>query len=81
MASASKVTFEVPADLRALMDKHPEVNWSAVFRQALVRHARALEIAREIAAEEDDRRVSAVGQRLKAGTAERFRGAKHARRR
>jgi len=81
MATASKVTFEVPPELRAVMDRHPEVNWSAVFRQALLRHARTLEVAREIAAEEDDRRVAAVAEGLKAGAAERFRRARHARRR
>ncbi len=79
MASA-KVTFEVPEDLRKLMDKHPEVNWSAVFREALVRHARTLDIAKRILEEEEDERIAEMTERLKRGAGARFRKAAHARR-
>src|SRR3989304_4309293 len=56
MATSSKVTFEVPPELRKIMDDHPEVNWSAVFRDALMRHASLLEIAKRIAEGGEDRR-------------------------
>jgi hypothetical protein len=79
MASA-KVTFEVPEELRKLMDKHPEVNWSAVFREALVRHARTLDIAKRILEEEEDERIAGMTERLKRGAGTRFRKAAHARR-
>ena len=78
--ASSKVTFEVPEELRRLMDRYPEVNWSAVFREAVVRHSRAMETARAILAEQEDRRVAELSRELKRGTAERDRRARHARR-
>jgi hypothetical protein len=78
--ASSKVTFEVPDELRRLMDKHPEVNWSAVFREALVRHARALDLAKQILDDEDDPRVVRMTERLKRGAGARFRKAVDARR-
>lgn len=80
LVASTKVTFEIPEDLRKLMDAHPEVNWSAVFREALVRHARALDLAKEILQEEGDARIAKMTERLKRGAAERFRKAVRARR-
>jgi len=79
--ASTKVTFEVPAELRELMKRYPEVNWSAVFRDALVRHSRLIEAARGILAEDEDRRILELSRELKRGTAERDRRAQHARRR
>ncbi|MBI4415763.1 MAG: hypothetical protein HY557_02115 [Euryarchaeota archaeon] len=79
--ASTKVTFEVSAELKELMRQHPDVNWSAVFRDAVVRHARALELARQVLQEEEDLRVRELAQRLKRGAGERFRRARHARRR
>lgn len=76
-----KVTFEVPPDLKRLMGKHPEINWSSVFRQSIERQARASEIAREILEEESDPRVQAVAAMLKQGVGRRFREESRARRR
>lgn len=73
---ASKFTFELPDDLRELMDEHPEVNWSAVFRQAARRHVDALEVANEILDEQADPRVQAVAEALEEGTGQRFREAR-----
>ena len=78
--ASTKVTFEVPEELRELMRRYPEVNWSAVFRDAIVRQSRAIEAARGILVEEEDRRIRELSRQLKRGTAERFRRAQHARR-
>ncbi|OGS48981.1 MAG: hypothetical protein A3K68_07445 [Euryarchaeota archaeon RBG_16_68_13] len=78
--ASTKVTFEVPEELRELMGRYPEVNWSAVFRDAIVRQSRAIEAARGILVEEEDRRIRELSRQLKRGTAERFRRAQHARR-
>lgn len=75
-----KVTFEVPPDLKRLMDQHPEINWSSVFRQSIDRQARAAEIARQILEEQSDPRVQAVAAALKTGVSRRFREARRARR-
>ena len=69
-------TFELTPDLRSLMDDHPEVNWTAVFREAIRRQARAADVARQILEEESDPRVQAVADLLKRRTGERFRKAR-----
>ena len=43
------ITLAVPQDLREELQKHDEVNWSAVIRRALQTHLRKLEIADAIA--------------------------------
>lgn len=75
------MTFEVSPDLREVMDHHPEVNWSAVFRDAILRHADTLEIARAIEAEQNDPRVKAVAEMLRKGVGERYRRAREEHRR
>lgn len=74
----AKVTVRIPQELRELMDRHPDVNWSAVFREAVVRHARALDAAKGIAEEEADPRIAALAERLKKGAAARYRKATRA---
>lgn len=81
MPEAKKFTFEVPGELRVLMDAHPEVNWTAVFRDAIRRQANAAEIARQILDEEEDPRVRAVSQAVKPRVGGRFREARAAARR
>lgn len=73
MAEATKFTFEVPPDLRRVMDRHPEVNWTAVFREAIRRHAEAVEIAQRIVEEQSDPRVQAVAALVKKRVGERRR--------
>lgn len=74
--TAAKFTFEVPPDLRTVMDKHPEVNWTAVFREAIRRQAAAAEIASRILDEQADPRVQAVAETLKGRVGEKFRKAR-----
>lgn len=69
----SKFTFELPDELKATMDEHPEVNWSAVFRNAARRQAEAIELVEEILDEQADPRVQAVAKGLEEGMAKRFR--------
>lgn len=57
-----------------MMERHPEVNWSAVFRQAVREKVETLELAEQLR-EEQDARARAVGERLKAGVGERWRRA------
>lgn len=75
---SSKFTFELPDDLRALMDEHPEVNWSEVFRQAARRHVEAMDLAEEILDEQADPRVQAVAKELSEGAGRRFRADREA---
>lgn len=76
MAEAKKFTFDVPRELRVLMDAHPEINWTAVFRDAIRRQAKAAEIARQILDEEEDPRVQAVAQAVKGRVGAKLREAR-----
>lgn len=76
MADAKKFTFEVPAEYRRLMDAHPEVNWTAVFREAIKRQAAAAEIARQILDEQSDPRVQALSGLVKSRAGARYRAAR-----
>lgn len=76
MAEAKKFTFEVPGELRTLMDAHPEINWTAVFREAIRRQAKAADIARQILDEEEDPRVRSIAQTVKGRVGAKFREAR-----
>lgn len=76
MAEVSKFTFEVPPDLKRLMEQHPEVNWTAVFRDAIRRQAQAAEIAQRILDEQSDPRVQAVAALVKSRVGDRVRAAR-----
>ena len=39
----ANLTLAIPTDLRAKMDRFPEMNWSEVARQAIVQKTRQLE--------------------------------------
>lgn len=58
----------------AMMERHPEINWSAVFRQAVREKVEAIELAEQLR-EENDARARAVAQRLRSGMGERWRQA------
>lgn len=71
-----KVTFEVTPKHRKLMDRHPDVNWSAVFRQAIERQAETAFLAQKIQEEMDDPEIKAFAAALKAGMRKRWRDAR-----
>lgn len=69
---ASKFTFEMPDELRAKMDAHPEVNWSEVLRQAVRRHADTLELAQRIQREMEDPDVRELAEEITRRAARRY---------
>lgn len=79
--AAARFTFDVTPELRAMMDAHPEVNWSAVLREAIRRKAEAAELERRIAEELDDPAVQELAAKIKKGAAAKFRKASDTRRR
>lgn len=76
-----KVTFEVTPELKKLMDDHPEVNWSAVFRQSIERQVQVAQLTRQILAEMNDPRIQDAARFLKKEAAKEFGRGRHARRR
>jgi len=43
------ITLTIPDELKAKLQKHREVNWSAVTRRALEEHLKTVEMVEEIA--------------------------------
>jgi len=47
------ITVNVDDDLKERMEKHPEINWSEVTRQAIQKKIEALEVMDELTSESD----------------------------
>ena len=47
------ITVNVDDDLKERMDKHPEINWSEVTRQAIEEKIEALEVMDELTSESE----------------------------
>ncbi len=48
-STMTNITLSIPENLKEELQKHKEVNWSAVMRKALEEHLKRLEIAEVIA--------------------------------
>lgn len=69
----TNMTLAVPEDLHKIMQKHKEIRWSEIARQALWNHARKLELMDKLLAnskltEED---AEEIGHRIKHRIAKR----------
>jgi hypothetical protein len=45
------VTISIPEDVRALMKRFPEVNWSAMVRKSIIEKAKELQMKEEMLSE------------------------------
>lgn len=69
----TNMTLAIPEDLKEIMDKHKEIKWSEVAREAMWERARKLELIDSILSkskltEEDAERI---GHKIKHGIAKR----------
>ena len=66
------VTISVPEDLKKLLDKHPEMNWSEVARQAWWQKARELELLNQLtkSSKATDKDVLDLARVIKKGIAD-----------
>lgn len=69
----TNMTLAVPEDLKKLMEKHKEIKWSEVARQAMWDHAKKLEIMDRIASKSRLTEKDAVelGRKIKTGMAKK----------
>ncbi|HLD63177.1 MAG TPA: hypothetical protein VI875_04905 [Candidatus Norongarragalinales archaeon] len=72
MIGLVNVTISVPSDLKDLLDKHPEINWSEVARQALFEKARQLEFLDKLtsSSKASDKDVNDLAKLIKKGIAD-----------
>ena len=69
----TNMTLAVPEDLKRIMDKHKEVKWSEVARQALWDHAKKLELMDKLVFKSKltDKEASEIGNKIKREVAKR----------
>ena len=69
----TNMTLAVPQDLKSVMERHKEVKWSEVARQALWNHARRLELMDKIASKSGltDADAFEIGRKIKKAVAAR----------
>jgi len=67
----ANMTISVPDELKAMLDRHPEMNWSEVARQAWRRKAEQLELLNRLTAgsKATDKDVEEISRKIKAGIA------------
>jgi len=71
----AKMTIRVPDDLKQLLDKHPEINWSEVARQSMREYVYRLEVAEDIASQSElsDKEALELSEDIKSDIAEHYR--------
>jgi hypothetical protein len=70
------MTLAIPTDLKHKLDEFPEINWSAVARQAFMEKIKDLELLRQFKAESKmtDEKALELGKKLRRQVAAKFRG-------
>ncbi len=71
----TNVTLAVPQDLHEIMQRHKDIKWSEVARQAMWEKARKLELMDRLLAGSELTEADAeeIGRRIKSGIAKRHR--------
>ena len=70
----SKLTLNVPAELKAILKRHPEIQWERVAEKALWSYARKVQLADQIAFRSELTEVEAevIGREVKTGLRRRY---------
>ncbi|MBI5047235.1 hypothetical protein HZC07_05915 [Candidatus Micrarchaeota archaeon] len=66
------VTIAVPEGLKKMLDRHPEINWSEVARQAWLQKAQELELLNKLtkSSSVEDKDVLELAKIIKRGVAD-----------
>jgi hypothetical protein len=69
----TNMTLAVPEDLKRIMDRHKQVKWSEVARQALWEHAKKLELMDRLVSKSKltEKEASEIGRKIKREVAKR----------
>lgn len=67
------MTLAVPEDLKQIMERHKEVKWSEVARQAMWEHAKKLELMDKLVSKSKltEKEALEIGRRIKKEVARR----------
>ena len=69
----TNITLAVPEDLHRIMEKHKDIKWTEVARQAMWEKARKLELADKLLAHSEltESDAEEIGHKIKHGIAKR----------
>lgn len=69
----TNMTLAVPEDLKKIMDKHNEIKWSEVARQAMWKHAKKLELMEKLVSKSKltEKEALEIGRKIKKEVARR----------
>ncbi|MCL5011712.1 MAG: hypothetical protein M1594_02340 [Candidatus Marsarchaeota archaeon] len=69
------MTLAVPVELKRKLDDFPEINWSAVARQAFIQKVRDLEFLKQFKAESEmtEKEALKLGKEVRKNLARKFR--------
>jgi len=71
----TNMTLAVPEDLKKIMEKHKEIKWSEIAREAIWDYAKKLELMEKLASKSKltERDAEEIGKKIKEGVAKRHR--------
>ncbi|MCS4541251.1 MAG: hypothetical protein HY929_02840 [Euryarchaeota archaeon] len=71
----TNMTLAIPEDLKKIMNKHKEVKWSEVARQAMWEHAKKLELMDKLVSKSKltEKEALEIGRKIKKEVARRHR--------
>ena len=69
----TNMTLAVPEDLKKIMEKHKEIKWSEVARNAMWEHAKKLEIMEKLVSKSrlTEKDALEIGRKIKEGIAKK----------
>ena len=69
----TNMTLAVPEDLKKIMDKHNEIKWSEIARQAMWEHAKKLELMEKLVSKSKltEKEALEIGRKIKKEIARR----------
>ena len=70
----SQLTIDIPSDVKEIMDRYPEINWSVIAEHSLQEYARKLALADKLTEKSEFTEEDAMelDKRIKAGLAKRY---------
>ncbi|MBI3779898.1 MAG: hypothetical protein HY278_02385 [candidate division NC10 bacterium] len=70
----SKLTLDVPIELKAILERHPKTHWERVAEKALWSYARKVQLADQIASRSalTETATEAIGREVKAALRRRY---------
>jgi hypothetical protein len=70
----SKLTIDVPVELKSILERHPEIQWERVAEKALWSYARKVQLADQLASKSSLTEAAAetIGREVKRGLRRRY---------